>query len=67
MNSTSLATSGVAGAVVIIACWVVSACWALVLPDQVVAALLTLSVAATHAVCLLSRWFGPRAAPDKAP
>lgn len=48
MNAASVATSGMSGASVALACWVAQARYGVTFPDYVVASLLTLVVGASH-------------------
>lgn len=48
MNSTSIATNGMAGSAVLLACWVLTSRYGVVFPEYIVAALVTLTVGASH-------------------
>ena len=56
MNATSIATNGVAGSAVLVACWGLTARYGVVFPDYIIAALVTLTVGASHGLThLLTR------------
>jgi hypothetical protein len=56
MNASSIATNGMAGAAVLVACWALTSRFGVVFPEYIVAALVTLTVGASHGVThLLTR------------
>jgi hypothetical protein len=50
MNTSSIATNGMAGATVLVACWALTSRFGIVFPEYIVAALVTLTVGVSHGV-----------------
>lgn len=53
MNTSSIATNGMAGAAVLVVCWAVTSRFGIVFPEYIVAALVTLTMGASHGVAHL--------------
>lgn len=53
MNTSSIATNGMAGAAVLVGCWGITSLWGVAFPEYIVAALVTLTVGASHGLTSL--------------